>query len=448
MIGSTTSTSVAASTTVTTTTSTTSTTAANGGFDFLSTSATGDCGNTFRDVGATVTLKKLLCGGLSLGGGLSQVPDNATPGGATNRFTLSGCVGTTCNIGSTTSGSTPAGVDCTDVGCRFGLPLPISNAGLSVCVTNTFSPVQPSGTLDTATGAATWDFRLNSATILTGVPTQPCPICAVSVGGAACSGTPGSPCTGVCDGSPNQGAACLSKNPNGLSSDCPAPAAVSGTQRCFRGPNNNNVCATGSDCAGSTCAQFIGNIAISLNPLTTGTSSLTSQNVASCTGAGAPFACCTGAGTGNCTGVFCPPQAATAKGAFNSAICFNGPNSGKPCVNLTTSAAADVANCGAGNTCRPGNLVNYCSGGANDGLGCSSAATCPAPGTCVRAGTLVQLVREVGVPAGALSIGVPKTIKLGSAFCVAATSNPTVNSNANLPGPGATSVVGTVTLLP
>jgi len=60
----------------------------------------------------------------------------------------------------------------------------------------------------------------------------------------------------------------------------------------------------------------------------------------------------------------------------------------------------------------------------------------------------VQLIREVGTPAGALSIGVPKAIKLGSAFCVGATTNPTVNSNANLPAAGATSVVGTVTLLP
>jgi hypothetical protein len=43
---------------------------------------------------------------------------------------------------------------------------------------------------------------------------------------------------------------------------------------------------------------------------------------------------------------------------------------------------------------------------------------------------------------------VAKPITLGSAFCVGATSNAIVNSNANLPGPGATSIVGTVTLLP
>jgi hypothetical protein len=128
------------------------------------------------------------------------------------------------------------------------------------------------------------------------------------------------------------------------------------------------------------------------------------------------------------------------KGAFGSSICLGGTNNGKPCT-----VAGD---CPSG-TCRAGALtVNYCMGGASDGLGCSSASNCPSPGTCVRAGTIAQLVREIGTPAGALTIGVPKTIKLGSTFCVAATSAGTVNSNANLPGPGATNVTGTVTLLP
>jgi hypothetical protein len=322
------------------------------------------------------------------------------------------------------------------------VPLPISNAGLSVCVTNTFSPVAPSGTLDTATGDATWNFQLNSATILTGNPTVPCPTCRVAVDGALCSGSPASPCTGVCDGSPNQGAACTTRNPNGLTSDCPAPNAVTGTQRCYRGANNNSVCSTGADCPGGLCAQFIGNIPISLNPLTTGTSSLTGiMDNTACIAAGNPNACCTGAGTGNCN-VFCPGQTSTQKGAFKSDICQTGANSGKPCT-----AATAVADCGAGVTCRAGTLTNYCVGGTGDGLGCAISSNCGG-GTCVRAGTLAQLVREVGTPAGALSVGVPANIRLASSFCVPATTNPTVNSNANLPAAGATSVVGTVTLLP
>jgi hypothetical protein len=135
----------------------------------------------------------------------------------------------------------------------------------------------------------------------------------------------------------------------------------------------------------------------------------------------------------------------TNRGAFRTGICQSGANSGKPCTN---EGAIDAANCGAGVTCRAGTFTNYCVGGASDGLGCSSAATCPSPGVCSRAGQQVQLIREVGTAAGALTIGVPKAIKLGSSFCVAATTNPTVNSNAALPAAGATSVVGTVTLLP
>jgi hypothetical protein len=270
---------------------------------------------------------------------------------------------------------------------------------------------------------------LNSATVLTGEPLQPCPICKTAVGGTPgsnpCVGSPGAPCIGVCDGSPNQGAACTSRNPNGLSTDCPAPAAVAGAggQRCFRGANNGLVCSTGADCPGGLCAQFIGNIAISLNPLTTGTSSLS-----------------------NASGTFCPGQTATQRGAFRSDICQTGANSGDPCQ--ANAMGQDPANCGAGVTCRLGTLINYCVGGANDGLGCNGAATCPSPGVCSRAGQQVQLIRETGNPAGALSTGVPATIRLGSSFCVGATTNAIVNSNANLPAAGATSVVGTVTLLP
>jgi hypothetical protein len=246
----------------------------------------------------------------------------------------------------------------------------------------------------------------------------------------------------VCDGSPNQGSACVSTNPNGLSSDCPAPAAVAGAggQKCFRGTNNNNTCSVSGDCPGGQCAGFIGNIPIALSPLTTGTASKTGTfDNTQCTGAGTPQACCTAAGTGACN-VFCPGQTATQKGAFGSNICLGGTNNGKPCTS--------VADCPGGTSCRSGGtLNNYCVGGPNDGLGCSNTTNCPAPGVCVKAGTLAQVVRMDGQAAGALTIGVPKPIKLGSVFCVPATSAPTVNANANLPAAGATSVTGVVTLL-
>src|SRR6185436_810842 len=110
--------------------------------------------------------------------------------GATNRFGLTGA-GADCAVGPVSPAT--AAYDCTDVSCLFGVPLPVANAGISVCVTNTF--VQPvSGTLETATGAATLNIQLNSATTLTGYGAQPCPVCAVAVGGAPCVGSPAAPC--------------------------------------------------------------------------------------------------------------------------------------------------------------------------------------------------------------------------------------------------------------
>jgi hypothetical protein len=409
--------STSSSTTVTPTTSAPTTTTTGGvptAFEFLATAGGGICGRTFRETTAVTPLKNLLCGNLSLGGGASQVPDNTTPPGATNRFAVSNCAGGTCTVGPIATG-TPD-FDCTNTGCFFGTPLPISNAGLSVCVTNTFS--QPvAGTLNTTTGAVTMTtFQLNSATVLTGLPTQPCPRCAVSVGGAACVGSPASPCTGVCDGSPNQGAACTTENPGGLTSQCPSPNATTGTQRCYRGANNNNVCSTGGDCPGGLCAQFIGNIPITLSPLTTGTTSLSSA-----------------------TGLFCSGQTATQKGAFRSSICQTGANSGQPCDT--------TADCG-GAACRLGTLNNFCAAGTNQGKGCVVAADCGTGGQCVKAGPLAQLIQLEGAPAGALSVGVSKAIKLASVFCVPQTESALVNSNANLPGPGATALVGNITLLP
>jgi hypothetical protein len=314
------------------------------------------------------------------------------------------------------------------------------------------------GTIDTATGAVNFTtYQLNSATVLTGNPNQPCPRCAVAVGGAACVGSLAAPCTGVCDGSANQGSTCTTRNPDGLTAQCPSPAATPGTQRCYKGPHNNAVCIGGSDCVCHTnggtpvhtdpapcvsglCAQFIGNIPISLGPLTTGTTSKTGLfDNAQCTGAATPQACCTGAGTGNCN-TFCPfnPANQTAlslKGAFRTAVCTN---SGLPCT---------VNGDCPGSTCREGTLNNVCQGGTGNGLGCVTAATCGG-GTCVKAGTLAQLIRLQGSPAGALSAGVPKPVKLASVFCVPLTTNGTVNGNANLPGPGATTLVGEITLIP
>jgi hypothetical protein len=261
------------------------------------------------------------------------------------------------------------------------------------------------------------NFQLRSRTILTGLPDQPCPVCRVgTIAGAPCSGSPEAPCAGVCEGSPNQGGACVSTNPSGLTKDCPAPIPVPGASVCYRGPNNNNPCTGGSDCPGGTCSSFIGDIPISLNPLTT--------DAVSKSDAGS---------------LFCPGQTANTKGAFKSDICTKlSTNSGTACSTNTDCP---------GGGCRPGSLKNLCNGGTNDGKGCSLDTDCGG-GVCVKAGILAQLIRASGAPAGALTIGTPASLKLASIFCVPLTGNAAVDGNANLPGPGATALAGTFKLLP
>src|SRR5262249_38420359 len=157
---------------------------------------------------------------------------------------------------------------CTDVDCRFGPPTPITNAGLSLCVERFFSE-PASGTLDLQSGDATLALHLRHHQVLTGNPTQPCPVCRIGdVGGPVCSGTPGPPCVGVCDGGPNQDASCVSYGAEGLTRDCPAPSVTQSNNRCYRGANNDQPCASSGDCpGGGLCAQWIGDVPTDLDPL-------------------------------------------------------------------------------------------------------------------------------------------------------------------------------------
>jgi hypothetical protein len=344
-------------TTTTSTTSpgpTTTTTLPTGTFlDFTTGLPGGICGNTYSDVSGTTVIKNLTCGGLSLGGGGATVPEGPTPDGSTNRFAAD-CSGTTCTLSAFPVGT--ASFDCSNTGCSFGTPLPIVNAGLSTCVDNKFS-APANGTLDTSTGEIDLDIELNATAVLTGQPSQPCPVCRIgSTSGALCAGSPGSPCTGVCEGGPDQGNPCVSTNSTGLSRDCRQPLAPGSSNRCYRGTNNGALCSSGSQCPGGTCAQQVGVIPVDLGPLTTGTTELSSP-----------------------TGNFCPSQAAPG--------CFTNPGS---------------------SSCR--------------------------------------LIRENGSPAGPLTFGVPASTILASTFCVGATDNGLINGAVSLPGPGATSLPGTVVL--
>jgi hypothetical protein len=375
------------------------------------------CGHTYRDTAGTIPLRNLTCGGLNLGGGVASVGEGPTPDGSTNRLTVS-CNGSSCTLGATSSPGTQSNgnpFDCTDTGCRFGTPLPIVNGTLSVCVENKFSaPV--SGSLDTSTGVTSESVSLTSHTVVTAIAAQPCPICRqTSVTGPACVGSTSSPCHGFCEGSSNQGAACVSTNSQGLSRDCPGVASDASGSKCYKGTNNGAACTSNSQCPGGVCAVFVGDIPVNLAPLTTGSAEKSDAGGLFCTGVG---------------------QAASQKGAFLTAICLGGTNTGKPCTAAT--AATDCP----GGSCRAGTLNNYCVGGANDGKGCSGATDCPSPGTCVKAGTVAELIRETGSPSGPIAVGTPASMTLATVFCVPATGNLLIDGASNFPGPGATSLPG------
>jgi hypothetical protein len=250
--------------------------------DFTLSAAGGPCGDA-RDASSTV-LKTLTCGGLSIGGGASIIPEGPTPDGSISRFGLD-CTGTSCTIVATSTAPAvnAAGPDCTDTGCNFGTPLPIPNptiSGITTCVLNTWS-APASGTLDLATGTSSTNVPLMSDTYLTGNLAQPCPRCSAS-------GTPSSPGTGTCDRGPRKGMACTTTSSTGLTRDCPTGGA-----------DASNPCTPG----GGNCVDgaHVGVISVNLSPLTTGIATKTAAD-----------------------GNFCPGQSDTmghAFGCFGSAAC-------------------------------------------------------------------------------------------------------------------------------
>ena len=217
--------------------------------------------------GGNAAIETLLCGGLDIGGGQSFTPGGLTPGGATSRFARA-CKASICAIGPTST--VPAGAsadpDCTDVGCAFGMPLPIPNIftpPLTLCAQNTWSG-PASGTLNLISGNATLNIPLAFDQYLTGNLAQPCPICSAT-------GTPGSPGTGTCDRGPRAGQPCTSTNPHGLTRDCPTGGA-----------DELHPCTPG----GGQCLDgaHVGVMALKLAPLITGTETRTKASGLLCTG--------------------------------------------------------------------------------------------------------------------------------------------------------------------
>jgi hypothetical protein len=93
----------------------------------------------------------------------------------------------------------------------------------------------------------------------------------------------------------------------------------------------------------------------------------------------------------------------------------------------------------------------FCPSQGNSGaFGCSGGASAGTPAICPGgvAAPLIDYIEENGSPAGALS-STPSAGTLGSVFCVPSVSGGLgflINAAANLPGPGATSLPGTLAI--
>ena len=286
-----------------------------GGAGFSTPASAPFSGAIHSDTGCTTLIDDLGTSCLYIGGGSANgVPPGSTPAGATsyldigpgNTLVASNGTGSNrdCTKGSSTTSShcinanapqpsCTSDADCGGTGgscqpvesCLFGPPLAIPYASvpaLSTCVINVIA-TDASGTNDPATGAASVDIPLVSRVYLTGNGTAPCPQC--KCGTPPCSG---SGATG-CNAGPNAGGACSTNSTTGnpatenTTHDCP-PQAGGGL--------------------------FNGALSVDLNPLTTGSASMTSAD-----------------------GMFCPNQ--THAGVFGraNAQCFT--ETGSPAGDLT-----------------------------------------------------------------------------------------------------------------
>jgi hypothetical protein len=305
---------------------------------FRTGAAGGTCGHVKSGGTSGTTRKNLSCGGLNVGGGNSTVAEGPTPSGAETQMNIAG--GPIYTVSGRTSAESGSNNNCSATGCVFGTYLPISNAGTSTCVQNTFSS-GATGTLNSTTGDFTGSFPLTSAVYLTANGTDPCPRCTGGTVGVTNSGTCQAGWTSGVGASPTEGDPCTPINASGNNYDCaPPPAAL------------------------------LPSFPVNLTPITTGTASFF-----------------------NAGGLFCPSQANA--GAF-----------------------------GCGN---PG-----------------------APSICPGAPyTDIAYIDEVGSPSGPVTTNTPST--LASVFCIPSVGGSLgflINSAANLPGPGATSLPGTLSIVP
>jgi hypothetical protein len=352
---------------------------------FTNNDANGNCGNFLTATGTQYDT--LDCGGLYFGGGDNSVPLPAvTPNHSVSITEIVSCTGQTATLGGTTSTQTGNDLFCSTPGCFFGGPLPIPNTGstpTSTCEINTVATAA-TGTLDCEFGTAQVDLPLNSEIFLVGDTNEP-----LTPGIQPCPR-----CTGGNINTPNSGT-CQGGADNGMS--CTPANTAQGLPQY----------PTSHDCR-PALSLSIGTIPIGF-ALTSGTTTWSA----------------TAAPNPNSTGqnrVFC-------------GYCRDG---------LTLSFDAD----GNGGN---GNQFQQCwENGMAVGTACLGTpnATCQqrTQGAFGPNGAAVRTINAVGLAAGSITDGLAHNQRLVSAFCIPPTFNATIDSAANLPGPGAVGFNGSIDL--
>ncbi len=319
--------------------------------------------------------------------------------------------------------------------CFYGPPLPISAGAVPVCVVNRYQGTI-TGTANIAdsgphAGEGAALLRLSSGVHNGLAVDQPCP---------TCENDP-TPRDGVRGGTCNGGAS------NG--------------EPCDVGGSNPFFGDLSLDCLPSSAAN-VGNLQISFNKATTGTSSLSAGLPCTAFGFGSAQCFCDTCADAAADG--CSKDADCAPGVTCGGLrCISGPNNGNACT--------DDAECPDGSCNRPGLATqpNQCSNGIcvanpgdtnpndgrcqtgpNDNLcslekfrGCTAAADCnpPPAGNCpdCKPNQTCGLKRRECFRNPIVRTGQPGTqnATLAATFCIPPTSSSAINQVGGLPGPGA-----------
>lgn len=319
----------------------------------------GDC----QGEGSALTITVTSQPGSTLDTGWTGISHDQTAIDQAQVTTNLDCTGDDCTI----DGSALAGTN-------FGSPLPLSSGGVAVCVINTFRE-GVTGTYNCATGCSESSVKLTSFVIQSAVLEKPCP---------KCEGDP-TPNDGLKQGTCDSG-----KAPG-------APCDVGGISPTF-GPTSN-------DCLPS--ASSVGELAIDLVPLTTGT--VTRAGDQPCVTSRFGSTCyCPGQDRPNaCTDGVCPP----------SGFCDD------PVDGFCSGQKFRVCDLGSG--------TSQCE---DTFPGAGSCETFPRP--CF--GDTISRTGTCGTQSGTLV----------AFFCIPPTRAPAINTVAGLPGPGVVSLPGTVVRQP